>query len=74
MGGTSEDLTADLCDKSCKAQNFGFFGLQGNTCWCGSTFGRYGKAAHFMCSTPCPGDMNQKCGGEGINSVYSVSD
>ena len=48
------------------------FSLQSNQCYCGNSYGLYGKSARYT-GVPCPGNPNEYCGGVGLNYVYSLS-
>ena len=39
-------------------------------CYCGNTYGGYGKADEADCNTECNGNSTQMCGGDWRNSVY----
>ena len=41
-------------------------------CYCGDTYGRYGKADEADCNTECVGNSTQMCGGAWRISVYSA--
>lgn len=68
-----EKLTVDKCVKKCRQKRKRFVGVQyGYLCFCGSRFGRYGKADDANCSSPCIGKPSEMCGGVWYNSVYST--
>ncbi|CAM9565052.1 unnamed protein product [Chrysoparadoxa australica] len=66
------NLTPEVCAQHCAGVGFNYFGLQGNRCSCGNTFGRDGRRAN-ECSDPCEGDGSYMCGGPQANSVYQVA-
>ena len=51
-----------------------YFGLQyGTQCFCGNSFGRYGKSPNQGdCNKPCLANRNEICGGTWRNSVYDL--
>lgn len=66
-------LTPDKCVIACRAIDQKFAAVQYSyLCFCGSKFGRYGKADESKCSSPCQGNNNTYCGGSWFNSVYST--
>ena len=42
-------------------------------CFCGNTYGQYGKANEADCYLECAGNSTQICGGYWRNSVYLVN-
>ena len=61
-------MTPDACADACS--DYTYFGLQnGDQCFCGSGYGRYGQVSDSACSIPCPGSEDS-CGGTYRNSVY----
>jgi hypothetical protein len=68
----SATLTIDACAQKCAG--FVYFGLQdGNWCYCGNQFGRYGSASQGQCNFPCAGNTSQLCGGYLRNEVYQFN-
>ena len=66
-------MTPALCNRTCTSRGFSYAGTQaGRQCFCGNSFGKYGKALESKCSTPCSGDGTKTCGGSGANAVYSL--
>jgi hypothetical protein len=66
-------MTQDRCINSCGEDGLAYAGVQyGGHCFCGNSFGRYGKIAENNCKTPCSGDSGQNCGGTWANSVFRV--
>ena len=64
------------CEFLCSTYGFRFFGLQfGSECYCGDSYGRYGKANERECKMKCKGSTasDQYCGGDLRNSVYEVT-
>ena len=61
----------DTCATLCK--DYRYFGLQSGTeCFCGDTFGKYGKSVESKCNRSCKDDKTQICGGWWRNSVYQI--
>ncbi|XP_046852463.1 kremen protein 1-like isoform X2 [Xenia sp. Carnegie-2017] len=72
------------CVLSCARSGFRYAGLQnGNLCFCGNRFGRYGRVSDKHCNMKClpsvgeqipavTEDVFDSCGGKWVNSVYSV--
>ncbi len=52
--------------------NLRYFLLQRDACFCGDSYGKYGKASESDCSIPCAANATQICGGEWRNSVYAI--
>ena len=68
------NMTQDSCQSYCRDKGFRYAGAQyGKQCFCGDSFGRYGKLADTDCNTACAGDRQAKCGGVWANSVFQVS-
>ena len=67
-GGASA-MTIERCSALCGAA-FKYFALQdgGNGCFCGASYGRYGRSSN--CTMPCAGNRSETCGGAGCNSVF----
>jgi len=62
-----------MCYKKCKLYGYKYFGLQyGKECFCGNTFGKYGKKHAIYCMKDCPGYKRKICGGKHANSVYQI--
>jgi len=71
-GAADHDMTATLCASLCSS--FIFIGTQsGDNCFCGDTYGLYGKAEEDACTDKCRGDDSQICGAPYHNSIYSTA-
>ena len=46
------------------------FNQYSDQCFCGNTYGRYGKSDENDCNAHCAGDSTKTCGGTWRNSVY----
>ncbi|ESN96102.1 hypothetical protein HELRODRAFT_189109 [Helobdella robusta] len=62
-----DTMTVETCTQKCYTRNFLFAGLQYGLCFCGNSFGKYGRAKESDCSG---GNLLQKCGGKYFNSLY----
>jgi len=71
---TNATMTPSICISHCSALTYA--GIQnGDQCWCGSTYGKYGQTpSDSWCNITCPGDPTKDCGGYSLNSIYKVSD
>lgn len=50
-----------VCANACRG--FAYFGLQtAEQCWCGNSFGLYGKVDDALCNNTCPGNATASCG------------
>jgi len=50
-----------------------YAGVQnGNQCFCGNSYGRYGVKSESDCNKKCSGNADQICGGSWRNNVYST--
>jgi hypothetical protein len=59
------------CSVKCKNAGFAFAGVEnGNQCWCGNSFGKYGRVDESQCSKRCWQDRKQICGAENRISIY----
>ena len=66
-------MSIEKCIKICRNAGFKFAGLQeGNKCFCGNNYGKYGKATN--CIIKCKGNPHETCGGFWSNSVYKIID
>jgi len=67
------NMTIQWCVDKCYTLMMSYAGLQySDECWCGMSYGLYGKLGDFECNYPCAGEPKQKCGGIAKNSVYDV--
>ena len=73
--GYSGDMTPGKCMEACKAQNFGFAGLEyGRECYCSATAPDNTTKSNWQpCDMACPGDSTSLCGGGGALSIYANS-
>merc|ERR1712174_30615 len=64
----------DWCKTQCANSGFDYFGLQaGRQCFCGNSFGKYGRVDDSACNRKCHNpedDIDYKCGGNWLNNVY----
>src|SRR5450631_362444 len=68
-------MTQRRCINFCGENGFSYAGAQyGGQCFCGNSYGRYGKLAENNCNVPCNGDSGRHCGGTWANSMFKISD
>ncbi|XP_060066628.1 xylosyltransferase 1-like [Ylistrum balloti] len=68
-----EDNTPTKCINLCILLGFTYAGLQySKECWCGNSYGAHKMEEEERCSSRCPGNTVQKCGGFLANSIYST--
>ncbi|CAG8584870.1 2556_t:CDS:1 [Ambispora gerdemannii] len=69
---TFTNMTVDKCIDFCKKGGFNYTGLEmGTECYCGNTYDPTNLKTE-ECSTSCPGNNSQMCGGPLALSVYEV--
>jgi hypothetical protein len=65
-------MTVSMCVAACREKGFAFAALEyGQECRCGNSYGRYGSSQ--SCTSRCPGNNAETCGGYFANSVYQVA-
>lgn len=65
--------TPEACFATCEANGFKYMGVQyGESCLCGNSFGRHGKADEAICNYGCTGRPDAICGGYNANSIYTT--
>ncbi|KAN0047884.1 hypothetical protein ACTA71_002272 [Dictyostelium dimigraforme] len=71
----SINMTNDKCESYCTKNGFKFAGTElGTQCYCGNSYGHYGKARKESdCHFKCGGDKSKICGGNDKISVYKTS-
>lgn len=68
---TTSQLTNEVCISSC-SHDYTLSGtLQGQSCSCISQLPSF--ISYGQCTSPCPGDSNEVCGGGFVNSMSQVS-
>jgi hypothetical protein len=66
---SSTDNTIEACVTACTDHKYPYAGAQdGNQCYCGNSYGAFGPSK--ACSSPCPGNDAEICGGPYANSIY----
>ena len=61
------------CQAFCGEKGFRFAATQwGSQCFCGNSYGRYGRLPESSCNLGCSGNPSEKCGGWWASSVYEV--
>lgn len=67
---SSKAHSIELCVDECTKLYYIYAGLQdGQRCYCGSTYGRYGPGE---CKTRCKADAKEICGGQLSSTVYKT--
>jgi hypothetical protein len=76
------DNYPNKCIKHCRGQGFAYAGVQNNDCFCGQTFGRYGKISTRECNRQCVGNCERenhlnptplkRCGGRLAQNIYAT--
>ena len=70
--GTQTENSILFCTTACGAQGYAYGGTEsGNECFCGDTYPPASKRANG-CTSPCPGDSSEMCGGHLKISVFTV--
>eukprot|EP00038_Savillea_parva_P000411 m.96031 g.96031 ORF g.96031 m.96031 type:complete len:193 (-) comp10138_c1_seq1:151-729(-) len=65
------NMTYEVCNALCA--KFTYFGLEeGGECYCGNDQPNQGRGTASECSTPCPGNPAQQCGGSNRINVFST--
>ena len=71
-GEKETQVSLELCEDFCNG--YYYFALQnGDECYCGNGFGKYGAAPEEDCDQICRGHTSKSCGGTLRNSVYRTS-
>ncbi|KAH3745392.1 di-glucose binding within endoplasmic reticulum family protein [Pelomyxa schiedti] len=67
-------MTVLMCSYACailRSPPYKYYGLQYSTyCFCGDSFGEYGRVDDSECNMPCGGDQSEMCGSAWRNSIY----
>ncbi len=67
-------MTPERCLQSCTDSGYAYAGVQyGNQCFCGNSYGRYGKLSESSCNMTCSGDSGLVCGGTWANTLYKTA-
>ena len=70
----TKTMTVEACASECRQQGYKIAAIQyGEQCFCGNTYGKFGRASDADCSVKCAGNDTQRCGGGWRNSVYRVA-
>eukprot|EP00028_Trichosphaerium_sp_Am-I-7-wt_P002648 CAMPEP_0168528288 /NCGR_PEP_ID=MMETSP0405-20121227/13160_1 /TAXON_ID=498012 /ORGANISM="Trichosphaerium sp, Strain Am-I-7 wt" /LENGTH=230 /DNA_ID=CAMNT_0008551665 /DNA_START=240 /DNA_END=929 /DNA_ORIENTATION=+ len=76
LNGTSTKsgkMTPGQCLFYCKENDYEYAGLQDESyCFCGDSYGRYGKLQQDSCDTPCSGNSELQCGGVWANTIFQT--
>lgn len=71
MSMSSPARCAIACSLTAKHYNY-IAMQQGNQCFCGTSYGKYGREPPSTCFMSCKKDSGKKCGGILRNSVYEM--
>jgi hypothetical protein len=70
---TPEKLTVEKCLAHCRQKGFAYAGVQyASQCFCGKSYGKFGKAPDSECDAKCEGNEKETCGGTWRSSVYKL--
>ncbi len=70
---SKNNMTVRDCRFECGRKGFKYAGLQySSQCYCGNSYGKYGKLKDQNCSSLCCGNPTKICGGSWANSVYKA--
>ncbi|KAF8261575.1 hypothetical protein EI94DRAFT_1745735 [Lactarius quietus] len=71
---TVSQNSVENCIGACSSKGYRIAGLELNQCFCGNALntagGTGGQIATSSCSSPCPGDQTEFCGGTGALLLY----
>jgi hypothetical protein len=57
-------MTTPRCLRTCREGGFKYASRQdGHQCFCGNSYGKYGRARDAECDKPCRGNSRETCGG-----------
>ncbi|XP_054772396.2 adhesion G-protein coupled receptor G6-like [Lytechinus pictus] len=69
------NMTTPLCGNTCASRGFYYSGLvNGTECWCANSppcQEEMYRMEDNICGMPCPGDVNEFCGGQNAVQIYS---
>jgi hypothetical protein len=66
-------MSISICYNKCKGMKYPYFSVQnGNSCFCGRHFGRYGKRDMSECNKRCNDNSKEFCGGHYRNLVFRI--
>lgn len=69
----AKDNSPKKCINFCLTGGYLYAGVQyKDECWCGNSHGKYGVLPETSCSTRCPGDLSEKCGGFNAQRIFST--
>uniref|UniRef100_A0A1I8HUC0 WSC domain-containing protein n=1 Tax=Macrostomum lignano TaxID=282301 RepID=A0A1I8HUC0_9PLAT len=67
-------MTVEFCGGFCSLGGFPYFGVQHRRqCFCGRSYGHFGKSNETDCKFSCLGNSKQECGGHWRNSVFALT-
>ncbi|KIY48189.1 hypothetical protein FISHEDRAFT_7532, partial [Fistulina hepatica ATCC 64428] len=66
--------TPAICISACAKKGYTYAGVEdGYQCFCGSSYNGGTPASGTGCTTVCPGDSSQTCGGSYRIQIYTSS-
>uniref|UniRef100_A0A1I8J3T1 WSC domain-containing protein n=2 Tax=Macrostomum lignano TaxID=282301 RepID=A0A1I8J3T1_9PLAT len=66
-------MSVEFCYRQCDRLRYRYFGLQnGRLCFCGNTYGLYGRKSERECNRRCNGNRDEFCGGRMRNCIYEI--
>uniref|UniRef100_A0A1I8J2B5 WSC domain-containing protein n=1 Tax=Macrostomum lignano TaxID=282301 RepID=A0A1I8J2B5_9PLAT len=69
----SGSMSIPKCYRLCRAKRYAYFGVQySKECWCGNSYGKYGKRSKSECRMKCSGKKSTFCGSSWRNSIYTT--
>uniref|UniRef100_A0A1I8J1F0 WSC domain-containing protein n=1 Tax=Macrostomum lignano TaxID=282301 RepID=A0A1I8J1F0_9PLAT len=69
----SGSMSIPKCYRLCRAKKYAYFGVQySKECWCGNSYGKYGKRSKSECRMKCSGKKSTFCGSSWRNSIYTT--
>ena len=72
---TDANMTISMCVEACRGKGFRFASTQySRECFCGNSYGTYGRTDSAECNYACGGRSSEFCGGYWRNSVYTIGD
>ncbi|XP_052266790.1 xylosyltransferase oxt-like isoform X2 [Dreissena polymorpha] len=68
-----KDNSPQICVEYCITGGYQYAGVQyKNECWCGNKFGKHGSLSETLCSSECPGNKTETCGGYNAQRVFAT--
>ncbi|XP_045214811.2 xylosyltransferase 2-like [Mercenaria mercenaria] len=68
-----KDNSPEKCTNFCLTGSYMYAGVQyKDECWCGNSHGKYGLLPETSCSSVCPGNSSETCGGYNSQRIFST--